>query len=32
MICRNCGNEMRPDARFCPHCGAVNGESLGGGG
>lgn len=31
MICRNCGNEMRPDARFCPHCGAVNGESPGAG-
>ena len=24
MICRNCGNEMREDARFCPHCGAMN--------
>lgn len=29
MICRNCGNEMREDARFCPHCGAVNGEIPG---
>lgn len=29
MICKNCGNEMRPDARFCPHCGAVNGEIPG---
>lgn len=24
MICKNCGNEMRDDARFCPHCGMVN--------
>lgn len=24
MVCRNCGNEMRDDARFCPHCGALN--------
>ena len=36
MICRQCGNEMRDDARFCPHCGALNssdtGSSLEGGG
>lgn len=30
MVCRNCGNEMRDDARFCPHCGAVNGPDQGG--
>ena len=24
MICRNCGNEIRDDVRFCPHCGALN--------
>lgn len=24
MVCKNCGNEMREDAKFCPHCGAVN--------
>ena len=22
MVCKNCGNELRDDARFCPHCGA----------
>ena len=27
MICRYCGNEMKDDAKFCPHCGAVNGAS-----
>lgn len=31
MICRQCGNEMRDDARFCPHCGALNGPDAGGG-
>lgn len=25
MICRNCGNEIRDDAKFCPHCGTVSG-------
>lgn len=25
MFCRNCGKEMRDDARFCPNCGAVSG-------
>lgn len=25
MFCKNCGKEMRDDARFCPNCGAVNG-------
>ena len=25
MICRNCGSEIRDDAKFCPHCGAVSG-------
>ncbi len=25
MICRHCGNEIRDDARFCPHCGAAAG-------
>lgn len=24
MICRNCGNEMGDNARFCPKCGALN--------
>lgn len=31
MICKNCGNEMRDDARFCPHCGALNSPGAGGG-
>lgn len=31
MICRNCGNEMREDARFCPHCGAMNAPAPEGG-
>ena len=22
MKCGYCGNELREDARFCPHCGA----------
>lgn len=30
MVCKNCGNEMRDDARFCPHCGTVNGPEQGG--
>lgn len=25
MICLNCGNEIRDDAKFCPNCGAMNG-------
>ena len=29
MVCRNCGNEMRDDAKFCPSCGAVNGAAPG---
>lgn len=29
MICKNCGNEMRDDARFCPHCGALNSPDMG---
>lgn len=28
MICKNCGNEIRDDVKFCPHCGAVNGEKA----
>lgn len=28
MICKNCGNEIRDDAKFCPHCGAVSGEAV----
>lgn len=24
MVCKQCGNEMRDDARFCPSCGALN--------
>lgn len=31
MICKNCGNEIRDDARFCPHCGALNSPSMGSG-
>lgn len=27
MICKSCGNEIRDDAKFCPHCGAVSGEA-----
>lgn len=23
MTCKNCGNEIRDDAKFCPHCGAA---------
>lgn len=29
MVCRNCGNEMRDDVRFCPRCGALNSPDLG---
>lgn len=31
MTCRNCGNEMRDDARFCPSCGALNSPDTAGG-
>lgn len=31
MVCKNCGNEMRDDARFCPHCGTINNPDLGSG-
>lgn len=24
MLCSNCGKNMRDNAEFCPHCGAVN--------
>lgn len=27
MNCSNCGNAIRDDAKFCPHCGAVSGPS-----
>lgn len=27
MFCRNCGKEMRDDAKFCPNCGTVNSAS-----
>lgn len=27
MICKYCGNEIRDDAKFCPHCGAVSGAA-----
>lgn len=27
MTCRYCGNELRDDAKFCPHCGAVSGTA-----
>lgn len=30
MFCRNCGKEMRDDAKFCPSCGAVNSTASGG--
>lgn len=29
MICKHCGNEIRDDARFCPHCGTANTPGLG---
>lgn len=29
MTCKYCGNEIRDDAKFCPHCGAVSGEASG---
>ncbi|MCI8913747.1 MAG: zinc ribbon domain-containing protein [Lawsonibacter sp.] len=29
MTCRHCGNEIRDDARFCPHCGTLNGSAPG---
>ncbi len=25
MFCKNCGNEMDPNAAFCVHCGAMKG-------
>lgn len=31
MICKNCGNEMRDDAKFCPHCGRMSDSGLGSG-
>lgn len=31
MVCRNCGNEIRGGAKFCPHCGALNSPDTGGG-
>lgn len=27
MTCKYCGNEIRDDAKFCPHCGAVSGAA-----
>lgn len=27
MVCKNCGNEIRDGVKFCPHCGAVEGEA-----
>lgn len=27
MICKNCGNAIRDDAKFCPHCGALGGAA-----
>ena len=30
MICRYCGNEMEPDAKFCGVCGAVNEATING--
>lgn len=30
MVCRNCGNELRDDAKFCPHCGASIAPGPGG--
>lgn len=29
MVCKSCGNEIRDDAKFCPHCGAVSGAPAG---
>lgn len=31
MVCRNCGNEIQDDARFCSRCGALNSPDTGGG-
>ena len=31
MFCRNCGKEIRDDAKFCPYCGALSGPDAGGG-
>lgn len=31
MICKHCGNELRDDARFCPHCGASTSAPPAGG-
>ena len=31
MICGNCGNEIRDDAKFCPHCGQMSGPDMAGG-
>ena len=27
--CANCGNEQRPDDKFCPNCGTPVGETAG---
>ena len=29
MFCRNCGSEMRDDAKFCPNCGTLNSSAAG---
>ena len=31
MICKNCGNEIRDDAKFCPHCGRMTDSDPGSG-
>lgn len=30
MFCRNCGSEMRDDAKFCPNCGTLNSSAAAG--
>ena len=30
MFCRNCGSEMRDDAKFCPNCGTLNSSASAG--
>ena len=30
MICKHCGNEMEPNAKFCGVCGAVNEATING--
>jgi hypothetical protein len=32
MFCRNCGGPLKPEAQFCPHCGAATIEPAASGG